>query len=87
MNGIAGVTLLKSESQLGLSNIRVLFADGTDDYWARQQVQERIGGVNLPPDAKPQLGPLSGVIGEVYRYTLHGNTLSQFELKALRTGC
>ena len=63
LNGIAGVTLLKSESQLGLSNIRVVFKDGTDDYWARHQVQERIAGVELPPDAKPQMGPLSGVIG------------------------
>jgi heavy metal efflux system protein len=84
LNGIAGVTLLKSESQLGLSNIRVAFVDGTDDYWARQQVLERIAGVDLPPDAKPQLGPLSGVIGEVYRYTLHARTMSQFELKALQ---
>jgi heavy metal efflux system protein len=84
LNGIAGVTLLKSESQLGLSNIRILFGDGTDDYWARQQVLERISGVALPADAKPQLGPLSGVIGEVYRYTLHTTTMSQFELKALQ---
>ncbi len=84
LNGIAGITFLKSESQLGLSNIRILFADGTDDYWARQQVQERIAGVDLPPDAKPGLAPLSGVIGEVYRYTLHARTMLQFELKALQ---
>jgi cobalt-zinc-cadmium resistance protein CzcA len=84
LNGIAGITLLKSESQLGISNIRILFADGTDDYWARQQVRERIEGVDLPPDAKPQLGALSGVIGEVYRYTLHAKTMPQFELKALQ---
>jgi len=84
LNGIAGVTLLKSESQLGLSNIRIVFVDGTDDYWARQQVQERIAGANLPSDAKPQLAPLSGVIGEVFRYTLHSTALSQFELKALQ---
>jgi cobalt-zinc-cadmium resistance protein CzcA len=84
LNGIASITLLKSESQLGLSNIRVVFADGTDDYWARQQVLERIAGADLPLEAKPQLGPLSGVIGEVYRYTLHTKTMSQLELKALQ---
>jgi cobalt-zinc-cadmium resistance protein CzcA len=84
LNGIANITLLKSESQLGLSNIRIVFADGTDDYWARQQVLERIAGADLPPDAKPQLGPLSGVIGEVYRYTLHTKTMPQLELKALQ---
>ena len=84
LNGIANITILKSESQLGLSNIRIVFADGTDDYWARQQVLERMAGADLPPDAKPQLGPMSGVIGEVYRYTLHTTTMSQLELKALQ---
>jgi heavy metal efflux system protein len=84
LNGIAHVMLMKSESQLGLSNIRIVFDDRTDDYWARQQVLERIAGVELPPDVKPQLGPLSGVIGEVYRYTLHTTTMPQFELKALQ---
>ena len=41
LNGIAGVTFLRSFSNFGLSNVRILFADGTDNYWARQQVQER----------------------------------------------
>jgi len=84
LNGIANITILKSESQLGLSNIRIVFNDRADDYWARQQVLERIAGADLPPDARPQLGPLSGVIGEVYRYTLHAKTLPQIELKALQ---
>src|SRR2546429_9152449 len=66
------------------SNIRVLFADGTDDYWARQQAQERIAQASLPADAKPALGPLSSVIGEIYRYTLESRTLSLIELKALQ---
>src|SRR4029077_12676652 len=42
INGIAKITFLRSISNFGLSNIRVLFADGTDNYWARQQVQERL---------------------------------------------
>ncbi len=84
LNGIANVTFLKSESQLGLSNIRILFADGTDRYWARQQAQERIARAELPPDARPALGPLSSVIGEVYRYTLESTALPLYELKALQ---
>src|SRR2546428_12089299 len=44
LNGIARITFLRSVSNFGLSNIRVLFADGTDNYWARQQAQERISG-------------------------------------------
>ncbi len=84
LNGIANVTFLRSDTLFGLSNIRVLFADGTDDYWARQQVQERLAGAELPSEAKPQLGPLSGVIGEIFRYTLESKTLPLYEVKAIQ---
>ena len=84
LNGIANVTYLRSASLFGLSNIRVLFADGTDKYWARQQVQERIAGAEVPTDARPTLGALSSVIGEVYRYTLWSATMPLVELKALQ---
>jgi cobalt-zinc-cadmium resistance protein CzcA len=84
LNGIANVTFLRSISNFGVSNIRTVFGDGTDNYWARQQVQERIGQAELPPDAKPQLGPLSSVIGEIYRYTLESETMPLYELKALQ---
>src|SRR5262244_1450782 len=84
LNGIARVTVIRSDTLFGLSNIRVIFADGTDDYWARQQAQERIAQAQLPADAKPGLGPLSSVIGEVYRYTLESRTMPLVELKALQ---
>ena len=84
LNGIAHVTFLRSISNFGLSNIRVVFGDGADNYWARQQVQERLVQAALPSDAKPGLGPLSGVIGEIYRYTLESKTLPLVELKALQ---
>jgi len=84
LNGIAHVTFLRSISNFGLSNIRVVFGDGADNYWARQQVQERLMQAALPADAKPALGPLSGVIGEIYRYTLESKTLPLVELKALQ---
>jgi len=84
LNGIANVTFLRSDTLFGLSNIRILFADGTDDYWARQQTQERIAQASLPADAKPSLGPLSSVIGEIYRYTLESKTTPLIELKALQ---
>ncbi len=63
LNGIANVTFLRSDTLFGLSNIQVLFADGTDNYWARQQAQERIAQAALPADVKPALGPMSSVIG------------------------
>jgi len=84
LNGIADVTFLRSDTLFGLSNIRVLFADGTDSYWARQQAQERITQADLPADAKPALGPLSSVIGEIFRYTLESKSVSLIELKALQ---
>ena len=83
LNGIARITFLRSISNFGLSNIRVLFADRTDNYWARQQVQERLTQAEIPSDAKPGLGPLASVIGEVYRYTIESRTLPLVELKAL----
>src|SRR6266851_4402301 len=84
LNGIAGVTFLRSVSNFGLSNIRIVFADGTDKYWSRQQVQERLAQAELPADAKPGLGPLSSVIGELYRYTLESKTTPLVELKSLQ---
>src|SRR5947209_4763577 len=84
LNGIAGITFLRSVSNFGLSNIHVLFADGTDNYWARQQVLERITGAELPADAKPGLGPLASAISEVYRYTLESKTMPLVEVKALQ---
>jgi cobalt-zinc-cadmium resistance protein CzcA len=84
VNGIAGITFLRSVSNFGLSNVRIVFADGTDKYWSRQQVQERLAQAELPADAKPGLGPLSSVIGELYRYTLESKTTPLVELKALQ---
>src|SRR5467141_746946 len=82
INGIADVTFLRSFSNFGLSNIKILFADGTDNYWSRQQVLERITQADIPANAKPQLGPLASPIGEVYRYTLESKTMPLVDLKA-----
>ena len=84
LNGIARITFLRSISNFGLSNIRVLFADGTDNYWARQQVQERLAQADLPSGARPNLGPLGSIIGELYRYTIESKTMPLVELKALQ---
>jgi heavy metal efflux system protein len=83
LNGVPNLTFLRSITIFGLSNIRILFDDGTDKYWARQQVLERIQGADLPADAKPALGPLWCVVCEVYRYTLKSKSMPLVELKAL----
>ena len=84
LNGVPNLTFLRSVSIFGLSNIKVFFADGTDNYWARQQVLERMSQAEIPADAKPQMGPLASAIGEVYRYTLESTTMPLPELKALQ---
>ncbi len=70
MSGVPRQTNLRSVSITGLSVVTLTFADGTDDYFARQQVLEKLGNVTLPPGIAPQLAPLSTAVGEIYRYVL-----------------
>ncbi|HEX7409211.1 MAG TPA: CusA/CzcA family heavy metal efflux RND transporter [Candidatus Binatia bacterium] len=84
INGTPHLTAVRSTSIFGLSVVRAIFEDGTDDYFARQQVLERIHLASLPPGVDPDLGPLSGSIGEILRYTIKSDTLSLVELKALQ---
>ena len=73
LNGIPGLKVMRSKNFFGISKITLVFEDGTDDYWARQRVLERIGEVDLPFDAKPGLDPLTSPTGEIYRYVVTGN--------------
>jgi len=82
INGTPRLTAVRSTSIFGLSVVRAIFEDGTDDYFARQQTLERLHVAALPPGVDPDLGPLSGSIGEILRYTLTSKTLNLIELKA-----
>ncbi len=68
MTGVARLAQIRSVSMFGLSVVTVTFADKTDDYFARQQVIEKLQGVSLPPGVTPTLAPLTNAVGEVYRY-------------------
>jgi cobalt-zinc-cadmium resistance protein CzcA len=70
MSGVPRMTQLRSVSITGLSVVTLTFADGTNDYFARQQVLEKLQTVDLPPNIKPSLAPLSNAVGEIYRYVL-----------------
>ena len=59
LNGLPGMTRMRSVSIFGLSYLTLTFTDQTDLYFARQQVSERLAGVDLPEGVKPGLGPLS----------------------------
>lgn len=70
MNGIPGLTQVRSISMTALSVITMTFADGTDDHFARQQVIEKLSNVSLPAGIQPALAPLTTGVGEIYRYVL-----------------
>ena len=70
MNGVPKQTALRSTSIAGLSVVTLIFEDGTDSYFARQQVLERLHNIDLPSDAVPDLGPLASPVGEILRYHL-----------------
>jgi cobalt-zinc-cadmium resistance protein CzcA len=68
MSGVPHQTQLRSVTIGGLSVVTLTFADGTDDYFARQQVLEKLQNVTLPAGVQPGLAPLSTAVGEVFRY-------------------
>src|SRR5215469_6238802 len=82
--GTPGLVMMRSRTTYALSLINLVFKDGTDDYWARQRINERIQGVTLPPGVTPGLDPISSPIGEIYRYTLQSKQRGSRELKDLQ---
>lgn len=84
LSNTPGLASIRSSSTFGLSLINLSFKDGTDDYFARQRVTERIGQVTLPSGAQPGLGPVAGPAGEIYRYTLESDTKNLMELSELQ---
>ena len=83
LSGLPHSVRLFSHTQFGLSYIVVTFDDEVTDYFARQQVAERLQQVDLPPGVQPQLGPLSTAIGEIYRFRLKGDGYSSRDLRTL----
>ncbi len=78
ISGLPGLDYTRSVSRYGLSQVTVVFDDGTDIYRARQLISERIQTVqgNLPTGVTPELGPISTGLGEIYMYivaTEHGS--------------
>ncbi len=81
MNGLPQLTTSRSISLYGLSDVILTFQNGTDDYFSRQQVFNRIGELSLPNDVTPTLAPLSAPSGLIYRYVLQSPDRSPMELK------
>ena len=85
LGGLPRLENLRSISKFGLSQVVATFADGTDIYFARQVIAERLGTVDLPDGiAKPQMGPIATGLGEVFHYVLWSDKVDLTELRTLQ---
>jgi cobalt-zinc-cadmium resistance protein CzcA len=82
--GIPRQTMLRSQSKYAIADITLDFEDGTDIYWARQQVSERLSSVqkDLPATANGGLAPITTPLGEMFMFTVEG-TISLTEKRSL----
>lgn len=79
------VTERRSRTIFGLSVVQLNFKDGTDDYFARQQVMERLSSAQLPNGVSPELAPLTTAVGEILRYVVEAPpTFSPTQLRDLQ---
>jgi heavy metal efflux system protein len=86
LNGLPKLVELRSVSRNGLSAVTVIFKDGTDIWFARQMVLERVRGVEgtLPKIAgKPELSPVSGGLGEIYQFVVRSDKHSPTQLRTI----
>jgi cobalt-zinc-cadmium resistance protein CzcA len=84
--GLTDVAYTRSLSRYGLSQLTIGFEDGTDIYWARQQIAERLQGASsqLPAGLKAAMGPIATGLGEIFMYTVEaapGSGLTPTELR------
>jgi heavy metal efflux system protein len=81
MNGVPKMSVMRSISLYGLSDVILTFEEGTDDYFARQVVFQRLSEVTYPQGVTPTLAPLASPSGLVYRYVLESPDRTPQELK------
>ncbi len=83
LTAMPNIVRMFSHTQFGLSFIILTFNDRPTDATVRQQVLERLRGIDLPPGVEPEMAPLSTAIGEIFRYRLRGDHLSSRDLRSL----
>ena len=84
MNGIPHVVHLRSFSLFGLSDLKLIFDDESEDSWNRERVLERLSQVTLPPGVSPQMGTDWSPVGQIYFFTLY-NTNPQYDVMDLKS--
>ncbi len=84
--GVPRVKVVRGQSMFSTSFVYVIFREGTDLYWARSRVLERLNAVQtrLPPGAKTELGPDATGVGWVYQYAVIGEGYSQADLRSIQ---
>ena len=84
LGGLKGLREVRSVSKFGLSQVVAIFADDVDVYFARQQINERLGELSLPEGiARPMMGPVATGLGEVFHYFLTSDVHDLTELRTL----
>ena len=83
MNGVPRMQFMRSISLYGLSDLRLTFDEGVDDYFARQVVFERLADAQLPSGVTPSMAPLFSPSGLVYRYVIESSDKTPQELKTI----
>ncbi len=83
MNGTPKLTVMRSISLYGLSDVILTFEDNTDPYFARQQIFQRIADASLPTGVTPSMAPLFSPSGLVYRYVIESPDRSAQELHTI----
>ena len=85
MNGIPQVVHLRSFSLFGLSDLKLIFSDDSDNAWNRERVLERLSQVTLPPGVTPVMGTDWSPVGQIYFFTLHSTNpaYDPMELKSI----
>ncbi len=85
LSGLPGLEQLRSTSKFGLSQVVVLFRDGTDIYFARQVINERLAAVEIPTGVvRPKMGPVATGLGEVFHYIVAGVGTDPTELRTVQ---
>ncbi len=81
--GLPNGTVLRSTAKYAIADITLDFAEGTDIYWARQQVAERFGNVDLPAGVGGGLAPIATPLSDLFMFTIEGGDLELSERRAL----
>lgn len=80
MSSVQSKTSVRSITMFGLSVVKIIFEDNVEDFFARQQVNNQLRGVDFPAGVEPDVQPPYGPTGEIYRYVLNSKKLNSRDL-------